>query len=504
MPPNKDASGCLGSPPGLICLPPISEDLQLVWTQAAQTSDLDGNQLLLQTFSYFPYPSLSDLALLCLRHGLHMEKVKAWFMAQRLRCGISWSAEEIEETRARLIYHQDQLHFSCLLAGNDVDCWHQSCKNQEYQQPLSASVYYSNKYPENHQSIDSYASKYLENQQSSIDSLNHCSMAQGKEELGRITQDIWKLKGNVLPHHSKAQENCESSRTSVHLHSTKETPSGAYVPTTPASLGHKIENSHTVPWGFPAVSTQPPEPAVSAVNGGHHSVVLPAGSSVKATPSSSATTTTTSVTESCNLQNYQYTMGDQQHSSGCISDVLRKPRRKTKEQLDVLKSFFLRHQWARREDYHQLEKITGLPRAEIIQWFGDTRYALKHGQLKWFRDNAGQNSQPVSLLPHPLNSNHRDTSPLERYWATHQQLQENDIPALCHESGMDVDQVLKWFSSHSPAPCEVEVCLGDEDEVDEEVAAHMIKENYEDYEEEEEEEDDDNNDDDDDDEDWVA
>ena len=149
MPPNKDASGCLGSPPGLICLPPISEDLQLVWTQAAQTSELDGNQHLLQTFSYFPYPSLSDLALLCLRHGLHMEKVKAWFMAQRLRCGISWSAEEIEETRARLIYHQDQLHFSSLLAGNEVDCWHQACKSQEYHQAISASVYNSGKYLEN-------------------------------------------------------------------------------------------------------------------------------------------------------------------------------------------------------------------------------------------------------------------------------------------------------------------------------------------------------------------
>ncbi|CAI5791368.1 homeobox and leucine zipper protein Homez [Podarcis lilfordi] len=486
MPPNKDAPGCLGSPPSLICLPPISEDLQLVWTQAAQTSDLDGNQHLLQTFSYFPYPSLSDLALLCLHHGLHMEKVKAWFMAQRLRCGISWSAEEIEETRARLIYHQDQLHFSCLLARNDDDPWHQTCKSQVYHQSVPTSVHHSTKYPPN--------------QQSSITPLSHFTTAQGMRELGRITQDIWELKGNVLSHHNKVQENCEPSGTSVQLHNAKEILSSSYLPTTTTttSLDRNFHNSHPMTWGLTKASLQPAEPVTPAVNGGHHPVILPAVSSTKATPSSS---TATANVESHSLQNYQCPVGDQQQASGYLSDILRKPRRKTKEQLDMLKSFFLRRQWARREDYHQLEKITGLPRAEIIQWFGDTRYALKHGQLKWFRDNAGQNPEPVSSLPsHPPHAHHPDISPLKRYHASDLQLQENDLSALCHESGIEAEQVLKYFNSHSPAPCEVEVCLGDEDEVDEEVAAAMIKVEDEDYEEDDDNEDEEE----DDDEDWVA
>ncbi|XP_066483171.1 large neutral amino acids transporter small subunit 2 isoform X2 [Tiliqua scincoides] len=478
MPPNKDAPGCLGSPPGLICLPPISEDLQLVWTQAAQTSDLDGNQHLLQTFSYFPYPSLSDLALLCLRHGLHMEKVKAWFMAQRLRCGISWSAEEIEETRARLIYHQDQLHFSCLLAPNDSDSWHQSYKSQEYHQPAPVSMHHFSKYPEN--------------QPSAVTSLSQYSTAQGTRELGRITQDTWDLKGNVLSQHSKAQENCESTGTSIHFHpNTKETFSSAYLPTTTNSLDYKFQNSHTMAWGLTKSTPQPTQTIASAVNGGHHPVILPAGSSIK--PTLSSTMATASVVEPCSLQRYQNSVCDQQVTSRVLSgyfpDTLRKPRRKTKEQLDMLKSFFLRQQWAKREDYCQLEQATGLPRAEIIQWFGDTRYALKHGQLKWFRDNAGQSPEPASSLPHPSHISHPDTSPLERYWATHLQLQESDLPALCLESGMEAEQVLKWFQLHSSSPCEVEVCLGDDEvEVDEEVAAAMIKED-EDYEEEEEEED---------------
>ncbi|XP_069792508.1 uncharacterized protein [Narcine bancroftii] len=62
--------------------------------------------------------------------------------------------------------------------------------------------------------------------------------------------------------------------------------------------------------------------------------------------------------------------------------VLGRPR-KSKEQLSVLKGFFLRCRWPGSQDYSRLVQITGLARADIIQWFGDTRYALKNGQLKW-------------------------------------------------------------------------------------------------------------------------
>ncbi|XP_077171629.1 homeobox and leucine zipper protein Homez [Paroedura picta] len=467
MPPNKDTPGCLGSPPSLICLPPISEDLQLVWTQAAQTSELDGNQLLLQTFSYFPYPSLSDLALLCLRHGLHMEKVKAWFMAQRLRCGISWSAEEIEETRARLIYHQDQLHFSCLLAGDDRNCSHQSYKSHECHPPGPAPLHQPVKY---------------ENHPCDVTSSSHCSTAPGTRALGRISQATWEQKGNGLPQPSKAQE----SGGLVFHHNTKETLSSTYLPSTAASTDYKCQNSHTTAWDLTKASPLPSEPTVAAaVNGKHRPVMPPACTSSRTSlPSSVAT----SSVESCRPQNDQCPAQDQQQASGCLSDVLRKPRRKTKEQLDLLKSFFLGCQWARREDYHYLEQVTGLPRGEIIQWFGDTRYALKHGQLRWFRDNSGQSVEPAaSLPPQPLQPSHPNAMPSERFWEAHPQPRDKDLPLHCQEPGR----------SHSPAPYEVEVCLGDEEEEDEEVRAALLKEEDEDYEEEEEEEEED------DDEDWT-
>ncbi|XP_074838854.1 homeobox and leucine zipper protein Homez isoform X2 [Carettochelys insculpta] len=386
MPPNKESPGRPGSPAALICLPPISEDLQLVWTQASQTSELDGHQPLRQAFSYFPYPSLADLALLCLRHGLQLERVKAWFMAQRLRCGISWSAEEIEETRARLACRPDRPAFGALLAPGD---------------PLTQTGLA----PSGRESPPSAGRR---------ESPSTCSAAAWGE-----------------PERAAAAPR----------HQAKEPPlAPSLYPTPPPLAGASHADAA---WDL----SKPCRPGAAA------------------SPSSAAAAANGAETWA--------------RPSPLEATRQRKCRRKTKEQLAVLKSFFLRCQWARREDYLWLEQITGLPRAEIIQWFGDTRYALKHGHLRWFWDN----SVPPAPAPEPC----ADTAPLERYWATQRQLREADLPGLCHESGLGAQQVLDWFCARSPEPAEVVVCLGeDQQEEDEELTQDEGEEEEEEVEEEEE------------------
>ncbi|XP_048380397.2 collagen alpha-2(XI) chain-like [Stegostoma tigrinum] len=76
--------------------------------------------------------------------------------------------------------------------------------------------------------------------------------------------------------------------------------------------------------------------------------------------------------------------------------------RKTKEQLLVLKAFFLRSRWPSGADYTRLVERTGLARADVIQWFGDTRYALKNGQLKWVhRPPCSLGAQAGLVSPRP-------------------------------------------------------------------------------------------------------
>lgn len=62
----------------------------------------------------------------------------------------------------------------------------------------------------------------------------------------------------------------------------------------------------------------------------------------------------------------------------------RKVLKKTPEQLHILKKAFVRSQWPTADEYEQLAKDTGLPRTYIVNWFGDTRYACKNSNLKWF------------------------------------------------------------------------------------------------------------------------
>ncbi|XP_078738148.1 uncharacterized protein LOC144951707 [Lampetra fluviatilis] len=74
-----------------------------------------------------------------------------------------------------------------------------------------------------------------------------------------------------------------------------------------------------------------------------------------------------------------------------VKPSVQRPK-KTKEQLSVLKAVFQQTQWPTPEEYAALVARTGLPRSDIVRWFGDTRFAYKHGQLRWIR---GQRSEPA-------------------------------------------------------------------------------------------------------------
>lgn len=57
--------------------------------------------------------------------------------------------------------------------------------------------------------------------------------------------------------------------------------------------------------------------------------------------------------------------------------------KKTADQLHLLKQVYARTQWPSATQYDELISGTGLPRPEVVRWFGDCRYVQKNGQLKW-------------------------------------------------------------------------------------------------------------------------
>ncbi|XP_062240529.1 homeobox and leucine zipper encoding b [Platichthys flesus] len=85
-----------------VVLPLLSENQMLVWVHLNQIDlQLDGVAELDKAFDVFPYLTQKETAVLAQRCSLHPDQVKEWFMAQRLRYGISWDCEDIQEVQRK-------------------------------------------------------------------------------------------------------------------------------------------------------------------------------------------------------------------------------------------------------------------------------------------------------------------------------------------------------------------------------------------------------------------
>ncbi|XP_008847810.1 zinc fingers and homeoboxes protein 3 isoform X1 [Nannospalax galili] len=115
--------------------------------------------------------------------------------------------------------------------------------------------------------------------------------------------------------------------------------------------------------------------------------------------------------------------------------------KKTAQQRHLLRQLFVQTQWPSTQDYDSIMAQTGLPRPEVVRWFGDSRYALKNGQLKWYEDYKRGNFPPGLLVIAPGN---REL--LQDYYVTHKMLYEGDLQSLCDKTQMSAQQVKQWFA----------------------------------------------------------
>lgn len=63
---------------------------------------LDDNLTLITSFNKFPYPTHAELSWLTAASKHPEEQIKVWFTTQRLKQGITWSPEEVEEARKKM------------------------------------------------------------------------------------------------------------------------------------------------------------------------------------------------------------------------------------------------------------------------------------------------------------------------------------------------------------------------------------------------------------------
>ncbi|XP_046707482.1 homeobox and leucine zipper protein Homez-like isoform X2 [Silurus meridionalis] len=85
-----------------VCLPLLSERLKLVWVRSEQTNELDAVSELVEAFNSVPFPTEQEASALAHRCSLSPKRVKVWFMMERIRYGISWADDDIQQTQLKL------------------------------------------------------------------------------------------------------------------------------------------------------------------------------------------------------------------------------------------------------------------------------------------------------------------------------------------------------------------------------------------------------------------
>ncbi|XP_016361797.1 zinc fingers and homeoboxes protein 3-like [Sinocyclocheilus anshuiensis] len=116
--------------------------------------------------------------------------------------------------------------------------------------------------------------------------------------------------------------------------------------------------------------------------------------------------------------------------------------KKTPEQLHLLKKVFARTHWPSSPQYNELITKTGLPRPEVVRWFGDCRYVLKNGQLKWLEsyqtmvDEEDFQKDNISILKEHLDK--------------HGKLDETKLEEIVKSSGLGEESIRRWFANKTP------------------------------------------------------
>ncbi|KAL0963381.1 hypothetical protein UPYG_G00305660 [Umbra pygmaea] len=88
----------LQRPPNYNLVPKIAVPLNT----SKYNPSLDCNPTLITSFNKFPYPTQAELSWLTAASKHPEDEIKVWFTTQRLKQGISWSPEEVEEARKKM------------------------------------------------------------------------------------------------------------------------------------------------------------------------------------------------------------------------------------------------------------------------------------------------------------------------------------------------------------------------------------------------------------------
>ncbi|NXP60193.1 ZHX1 protein, partial [Chloropsis cyanopogon] len=431
----------------------------------AYNTALDNNPLLLNTYNKFPYPTMSEITVLSSQAKYTEEQIKIWFSAQRLKHGVSWTPEEVEEARRKqyngTVHTVPQTitvipaHISA--ASNGLPSILQTCQIVGQPGLVLTQVAGTNTLP--------------------------------------VTAPIALTVAGV-PNQTQLQKS--------QIHSAQPIAETKQVAAIPAPQPIKNESTLMNPDSF-GIRAKKTKEQLAELKVSYLKNQFPQDSEIvrlmKITGLTKGEIKKWFSDTRYNQRNSKNNHGVHLNSDSWCS-TSSKISKKSPEQLHMLKSSFVRTQWPSPQEYNKLAEETGLPRSEIVSWFGDTRYAWKNGGLKWYYyyQSASANSlngqgfarkrgrgrpkgrgrgrprgrprgskrlncwdRGVSVIKFKTG-----TAILKDYYMKHKFLNEQDLDELVAKSHMGYEQVREWFAERQRR-LELGIELFDENEEEDEM-----------------------------------
>ncbi|XP_067300343.1 homeobox and leucine zipper encoding b [Pseudorasbora parva] len=466
----------------LVCLPLVSEGLKLIWVRSEQVHELDAVSELVEAFNEFPYPTSQEASALARKCALPPERVKAWFMMQRVRYGISWADDDIQETRRKLWRIQKRaVAEECVEINDEEDSLGRDETQQDFiPQPVAdAHVDQRDHTPKPSRTVPQHIitdqNRLHLSQNNASQSANGVpqmlrSNAVYRNGIGPVSQvpqvnpHLQSESRNLPPHNTGVQLLDPYGRSSYVIMNEQQTAMPyPELPELSQSLhclpGKKSKaqlmalRRSFVQKSWPSDGEVQRLQKMTGLNrreirkwfadsryqlrkngrawlaklaGRNRSLQLAqpnsqnevendalpsaefydndeaddteAGFEVDVDvaddeePLNQSNETKEEVSDdgefddsNVSVQQYSADISPSPSPSfvrGRVEPNVRL-RKKTREQLEILRQSFLRCQWPTSDDYLILQQKTGLTRTEIIQWYGDTRYHIKHNQMRW-------------------------------------------------------------------------------------------------------------------------
>ncbi|NWI12022.1 ZHX1 protein, partial [Crypturellus soui] len=401
----------------------------------AYNTALDNNPLLLNTYNKFPYPTMSEITVLSTQAKYTEEQIKIWFSAQRLKHGVSWTPEEVEEARRK------QFNGTVHTVPQTITV-------------IPAHISASNGLP---------------------------SILQTCQIVGQPGLVLTQVAGaNTLPVTAPialtvAGVPSQTQLQKGQVHAAQPSAETKQVAAVPAPQPIKNETTLLNPDSF-SIRAKKTKEQLAELKVSYLKNHFPQDSEIIRLMKITGLTKG-EIKKWFSDTRYNQRNSKNNHGNHLNSDSFVK---KSPEQLHLLKSSFVRTQWPSPQEYNKLAEETGLPRSEIVSWFGDTRYAWKNGGLKWYYYYQSTNANSLNGQgfvrkrgrgrpkgrgrgrprgrprgSKRLNSWDRGVSVikfktgaaiLKDYYMKHKFLNEQDLDELVAKSHMGYEQVREWFA----------------------------------------------------------